>query len=89
MKYLTAYGGWKRPYWTDQINLGGEIMADQDLDEFTIEPKENPTDTGHLPVSGEVGAGPVTYHDPLTHDTTDDSSEGVATTEDEEGQSSQ
>jgi hypothetical protein len=36
------------------------------------DPQENPSNTGHLPVSGEVGNGPVSYHDPLTQDTTDD-----------------
>jgi hypothetical protein len=36
------------------------------------DPKENPVGTGHLPVSGEVGVGPVSYHDPLTIDTNDD-----------------
>jgi hypothetical protein len=56
-------------------------MADDtsDEDEHVMDPKENPAGTGHLPVSGEVGVGPVSYHDPLTHDTTDDSSEGEAT----------
>jgi hypothetical protein len=41
-------------------------------DEHVTEPKENPVDTGHLPVSGEVGVGPTTSHDPVTADTDDD-----------------
>ena len=35
-------------------------------------PQENPDDPAHLPVSGEVNAGPVPDDDPLTHDTNDD-----------------
>jgi hypothetical protein len=42
------------------------------MDENPIDPKENPTGAGHLPVSGEVGVGPVPYHDPVTTDTNDD-----------------
>jgi hypothetical protein len=41
------------------------------VDENPTDPKENPHNTGHLPVSGEVGMGPVSYHDPLTTDTDD------------------
>jgi hypothetical protein len=44
------------------------VIEDTD---HVIDPKENPTKDGHLPVSGEVGAGPVSYHDPLTQDTDD------------------
>jgi hypothetical protein len=40
-------------------------------DENPTDPKENPVGTGHLPVSGEVSVGPVSYHDPLTIDTDD------------------
>ncbi len=47
-------------------------------DDFVIEPKENPVGTDHLSVAGEVGVGPTTYHDPLTHDTSDDSTDGKA-----------
>lgn len=36
-----------------------------------MDPVENPYTTGHLPVSGEVGVGPISYHDPITHDTDD------------------
>lgn len=36
-----------------------------------MDPQENPTGTGHLPVSGEVGVGEVHYHDPTTMDTDD------------------
>jgi hypothetical protein len=43
-------------------------MAD---DVSAEDPQENPTNTDHLPVSGEVGSGPVSYHDPLTQDTDD------------------
>jgi hypothetical protein len=43
-----------------------------DVDENPMDPKENPYGTGHLPVSGEVGVGPVPYHDPVTTDTNDD-----------------
>jgi hypothetical protein len=48
-------------------------MAD-DFDDYDnpLDPKENPIGTGHLPVSGEVGVGPVSYHDPVTTDTNDD-----------------
>lgn len=46
-----------------------EFMSD---DSSPMDPKENPTGTGHLPVSGEVGVGPVSYHDPVTTDTSDD-----------------
>jgi hypothetical protein len=38
---------------------------------LVTDPKENPTADGHLPVSGEVGAGPVSRHDPVTKDTDD------------------
>jgi len=48
-------------------------------DDTTMDPKENPTGTGHLPVSGEVGVGPVSYHDPLTTDTNDDPDSAVDT----------
>lgn len=41
-------------------------------DDNPLDPKENPIGTGHLPVSGEVGVGPVSYHDPVTTDTSDD-----------------
>lgn len=41
-------------------------MAD---DDFPTDPKENPVNTGHLPVSGEASVGPVSYHDPITTDT--------------------
>lgn len=41
-------------------------------DNSPTDPKENPIGTGHLPASGEVGVGQVTYHDPLTTDTDDD-----------------
>lgn len=44
------------------------------LDDNPMDPKENPVDTGHLPVSGEVGVGPVPYRDPVTTDTSDDPS---------------
>lgn len=40
-------------------------------DDTTLDPKENPEGTGHLPVSGEGGTGKVPYHDPLTIDTDD------------------
>jgi len=50
-------------------------MAEDDV----LDPKENPTNTGHLPVSGEVGVGPVPYHDPLTVDTTDEPVMGTDT----------
>lgn len=43
-----------------------------DNDDNPLDPKENPVGTGHLPVSGEVGVGPVSYHDPVTTDTSDD-----------------
>lgn len=42
------------------------------MDENPLDPKENPVGTGHLPVAGEVGVGPVSRSDPLTHDTDDD-----------------
>ncbi|HEX5797379.1 MAG TPA: hypothetical protein VFX86_03230 [Candidatus Saccharimonadales bacterium] len=42
------------------------------MDEDVTSPKENPTGTGHLPVSGEVGVGPAQRHDPVTADTDDD-----------------
>lgn len=41
-------------------------MANDDI----TDPKENPVQDGHLPVSGEIG-GPVKYHDPTTTDTDD------------------
>jgi hypothetical protein len=41
-------------------------------DDNPMDPKENPANTGHLPVSGEVGVGSVPYHDPVTTDTNDD-----------------
>lgn len=44
------------------------------IDENPTDPKENPMETGHLPVSGEVGVGPVPYRDPVTTDTNDDPS---------------
>jgi hypothetical protein len=49
-------------------------MADDFIidDDSPTDPKENPVGTGHLPVSGEVGVGPVSYHDPVTTDTNDD-----------------
>lgn len=40
-------------------------------DDAVMDPQENPMNTGHLPASGEVGNGPVPYHDPVTHDTDD------------------
>jgi hypothetical protein len=40
-------------------------------DDYVTDPKENPVGTGHLPVSGEVGVGAPSYHDPLTQDTDD------------------
>jgi|GEM_PF-1915713 len=45
------------------------------VDDNPMDPKENPADTGHLPVSGEVGVGPVPYHDPVTTDMNDDPSD--------------
>jgi len=36
------------------------------------DPQENPVNTDHLPVSGEVGVGYAHNHDPVTHDTNDD-----------------
>lgn len=30
-------------------------------DDTVTDPKENPANTGHLPVSGEMGVGPATY----------------------------
>lgn len=44
-------------------------------DNNPTDPKENPTGTGHLPVSGEVGVGQVPYHDPVTTDTNDNPAE--------------
>ena len=47
-----------------------------DIDpEHVMDPKENPVGTGHLPVSGEVGVGPTTGHDPVTTDTNDNPDE--------------
>lgn len=43
-------------------------MAD---DDNVTDPQENPVDTGHLPGAGEVGNGPVSYHDPVTQPTDD------------------
>lgn len=43
-----------------------------DETDHVTDPKENPTADGHLPVSGEVGAGAAIYHDPVTKDTSDD-----------------
>ncbi|HVV25718.1 MAG TPA: hypothetical protein VHC21_01665 [Candidatus Saccharimonadales bacterium] len=40
-------------------------------DDAPTDPKENPIGPGHLPVSGEAGVGPSSYHDPLTIDTDD------------------
>lgn len=40
-------------------------------DDNVTDPKENPIGTGHLPVSGEVGVGPIQRHDPVTADTDD------------------
>lgn len=51
----------------------------QNDDDTAMDPKENPTGTGHLPVSGEVGVGPVPYHDPVTTDTNDDPGSAVDT----------
>ena len=51
-------------------------MADDNQDDSTMDPKENPTGTGHLPVNGEVGVGPVPYHDPVMTDTNDNPDEG-------------
>lgn len=48
-------------------------------DDSPMDPKENPVGTGHLPVSGEVGVGPVPYHDPTTTDTNDDPNAPEAT----------
>ena len=50
-----------------KVQEGGNKMYDDD----PTFPKENPVGTGHLPVSGEVGVGPVPYHDPVTIDTDD------------------
>ena len=47
-------------------------MTDDNSPGHELDPKENPAGTDHLPVSGEVGVGPVPYHDPLTTDTDDD-----------------
>jgi hypothetical protein len=44
---------------------------DDEVNENVMDPQENPTGTGHVPVAGEVGNGPVNYHDPLTQDTDD------------------
>lgn len=41
------------------------------LEDNPTDPKENPVGTGHLPVSGEVGVGPVPYRDAITTDTND------------------
>lgn len=48
-------------------------MADDKdiLNNNESDPTENHKDSGHLPVSGEAGIGPVSYHDPLTTDTYD------------------
>ena len=40
-------------------------------DDNASEPQENPGGTGHLPAAGEVGNGPVSYHDPVTQPTDD------------------
>jgi hypothetical protein len=42
-----------------------------DNDVSPMDPVENPEGTGHLPVSGEIGVGKVSYHDPVTTDTND------------------
>lgn len=50
-------------------------MTDEDYrDEAdsVMDPRENPANSDHLPVSGEAGVGPGSYHDPLTTDTNDD-----------------
>lgn len=44
-------------------------------DEHITDPQENPTGSGHLPVSGEVGSGPLSYHDPVTQPTDDDAND--------------
>ena len=44
-------------------------------DSNVMDPRENPTDTGHLPAAGEVGNGQVSYHDPVTQPTDDDVNE--------------
>ena len=54
--------------WTDRT---GGFMADDNI----MDPQENPTDTGHLPAAGEVGSGQVSYHDPVTQPTDDDTDE--------------
>lgn len=43
-----------------------------DDNDHVTDPKENPVGTGHLPVSGEVGVGPIPARDPVTADTDDD-----------------
>lgn len=52
--------------------MSDDFMSDLSEDNNPMDPKENPVGTGHLPVSGEVGVGPVPYHDPVTTDTSDD-----------------
>jgi len=54
-------------------------------DERPMDPQENPAGTDHLPVSGEVGVGPVPYHDPVTTDTNDDPSDEPALPDPEAG----
>ncbi|HET9173867.1 MAG TPA: hypothetical protein VFN56_01145 [Candidatus Saccharimonadales bacterium] len=50
-------------------------------DEHVMDPAENPLSSGHLPVSGEVGNGPVAYHDPVTQPTDDERSDTVERTD--------
>jgi hypothetical protein len=51
-------------------------------DDNPMDPKENPYGTSHLPVSGEVGVGPVSYHDPVTTDTNDDTTDAPSVSDD-------
>ena len=57
-------------------------------DENVMDPQENPEGTGHLPSSGEVGNGQVSYHDPVTQPTDDDSNTETPETGSEEIQPS-
>lgn len=40
-----------------------------------MDPRENPLEGDHLPVAGEVGVGPASYHDPVTQPTDDEPDE--------------
>ena len=44
-------------------------------DDSPMDPKENPAGTGHLPVSGELGAERMS-HDPITADPSDGFDDG-------------